>query len=141
MERFVHANIEHYRRLIAESEFDPSREGVFVALGSGYEEAREEIQNEAVASGFSQGFVAGLLNMSGQTVSYLFAEHGVIHRNAADPEADALEMKARNRGLIAGCSMAKLVPDDNKKSYILEIREFTGEVFAGDWTDADKKTT
>jgi hypothetical protein len=27
MERFVHnANIEHYRRLIAESEFDPSRD-------------------------------------------------------------------------------------------------------------------
>ena len=29
MERFVHnANIEHYRRLIAESEFDPSRDEI-----------------------------------------------------------------------------------------------------------------
>src|SRR5438046_2208763 len=32
--------------------------GVFMALGSGYEEAREEIKNEATLSGFSQGFVA-----------------------------------------------------------------------------------
>jgi hypothetical protein len=113
--------------------------GVFMALGSGYAEARAEIQNEAVASGFSQGFVAGLLNMSPTTVSFLFAQHGVIHRNEMDPEADVLEMKARNRGLVAGYAMANQAPPEDKKAYIFEIREFTGKVSAGEWTDRDKK--
>jgi len=113
--------------------------GVFMALGSGYAEAREEIQNEAVASGFSQGFVAGLLNMSVQTVSFLFAQHGVIRRHPMDPDADVLEMQARNRGLVAGYSMARLVPPEDKKAFVFEIREFTGDVPAGNWTDRDKR--
>lgn len=112
--------------------------GVFMALGSGYAEAREEIESGAVASGFSQGFVAGLLNMSAGTVRSLFAQHGVIHKNASDPEADVLEMKARNRGLVAGYTMANLAPAGDKKAYLSEIREFTGEVPFGDWTDRDK---
>ena len=113
--------------------------GVFMALGSGYAEAREEIQNEAVASGFSQGFVAGLLNMSTQTVSSLFAQHGVIRRHPMDEDADVLEMKARNRGLVAGYSIGKLVPPEEKKAFLSEIREFTGSVAAGEWTDRDKR--
>ena len=48
--------------------------GVFMALGSGYQEAREEIRNDAIQSGFSQGFVAGLLRMSKGTVNSLFAK-------------------------------------------------------------------
>ena len=76
--------------------------------------------------------------MSAQSVSFLFGEHGVIHRNAADREADVLEMHARNRGLVAGYSMAKLVPEDDKKAYIFEIREFTGDVPVGNWTDLEQ---
>jgi hypothetical protein len=112
--------------------------GVFMALGSGYEEAREEIQNEAVANGFSQGFVAGLLNMSGSTVKFLFGQHAPVPRHPGDPDADVLEMHAYNRGLVAGYAMAKQVPDDDKKAYLSEIRQFTGHVDAGNWTDRDK---
>jgi hypothetical protein len=112
--------------------------GVFMALGSGYAEAREEIQNEAVASGFSQGFVAGLLNMSPGTVKALFAQHGAIHRNPMDSEADVLEMKARNRGLVAGYAMANQASAENKKTYLSEIRQFTGHVSSGSWGDRDK---
>jgi hypothetical protein len=112
--------------------------GVFMALGSGYEEAREEIQNEATASGFSQGFVAGLLNMSAGTVKSLFGKRGTVTRNAWDPEADVLEDRAYNRGLVAGYAMANQAPPDDKKAYIFEIRAFTGNVDAGDWTDRDK---
>jgi len=112
--------------------------GVFMALGSGYAEAREEIQNEAVCSGFSQGLVAGLLNMSSKTVSYLFAKHGAIPINAFDPEANVLQAKAYNRGLVAGYTMAKYASDADKKSYIFELREFTGEVPVGNWGDRDK---
>lgn len=113
--------------------------GVFMALGSGYAEAREAIKNEATVSGFSQGFVAGLLNMSAGTVKSIFAQHGVIHRNHADPEADVIEMHARNRGVVAGYLMANQVPADDKKAYLSEIHQFTGHVSAGDWTDRDKR--
>ncbi len=113
--------------------------GVFMALGSGYEEAREEIQNEAVASGFSQGFVAGILNMSPKTVSFIFGRHGVIHRNPMDEEADALEMKAYNRGLVAGYTLASTATDEQKKSFVYEIREYTGHVDAGAWGDREKR--
>jgi hypothetical protein len=112
--------------------------GVFMALGSGYEEAREEIQNEATASGFAQGFVAGILNMSPRTTSWLFGQHGVIQRHPMDPEADVLEMKAHNRGVIAGYTLANMASEDQKKSFVFEIREFTGDVPVGAWTDRDK---
>ena len=113
--------------------------GVFMALGSGYAEARAMISNEATVSGFSQGFVAGLLNMSPGTVKSIFVQHGVIHRNPADPEADVIEMKARNRGVVAGYVMANQASADDKKAYLSEIRKFTGHVSAGNWTDRDKR--
>ena len=112
--------------------------GVFMALGSGYEEAREAIQNEATASGFSQGFVAGLLNMSPGTVKSLFGQQAPISRHPSDPDSDVLEMHAYNRGLVAGYAMANQIPPDDKKAYVFEIRAFTGHVDAGDWTDRDK---
>src|SRR3954470_11968096 len=80
--------------------------GVFMALGSGYEEAREAIKNEATVSGFSQGFVAGLLNMSGGTVKSLFGQFGPSGNHPDDREAEVLEMNAHNRGLVAGYAMA-----------------------------------
>jgi len=113
--------------------------GVFMALGSGYAEAREIIRNEAAVSGFSQGFVAGLLNMSSGTVKSIFVQHGVIHRHPMDPEADVIEMNARNRGVVAGYVMANQASADDKKAYLKEIRQFTGHVSAGDWTDRDKR--
>jgi hypothetical protein len=112
--------------------------GVFMALGSGYAEAREIIHNEAIASGFSQGFVCGLLSMSTGTTVRLFAQHGVIRRNPMDSEADVIEMKARNRGLVAGYVMASQASAEEKKAFLREIREYAGDVPAGDWTDRDK---
>lgn len=113
--------------------------GTFMALGSGYQEAREAIQNDAVASGFSQGFVAGILNMSGNTVSSIFGRHSVIRRNHMDPEADALETKAYNRGLVAGYAHANLASAEQKKSFVFELRPFTGNVEAGAWGDLEKR--
>ena len=112
--------------------------GVFMALGSGDEEAREAIKNEATVSGFSQGFVAGLLNMSGGTVKSLFGQFGPSGDHPDDRDAEIIEMNAHNRGLVAGYAMANQAPPDDKKAYIFEIRKFTGNVDAGNWTDRDK---
>jgi len=112
--------------------------GIFMALGAPYEEAETEIKNEATANGFSQGLVAGLLRMSGSTVNSLFVVHDIMHRNDFDPHADVVEANAYNRGLVAGFTLAKYASDEEKKSFILEIREFTGDVAVGDWQDRDK---
>ena len=111
----------------------------FMALGSGYEQAREEIQNEASASGFARGFTCGLLRMTPTSVKSLFGQHGVIPRHAMDPEADRLEMTAYNRGLVAGYAMGSYPSDDDKKAYLLEIKPHTGNLGGGAWGDREKK--
>lgn len=113
--------------------------GTFMALGSGYKEAREAIRNEAIQSGFSQGFVAGILRMSPTTVSSIFGRHGVIHTHDFDPDSDAIEARAYNKGLVAGYALANTATDEQKKDFVLEIREYTGHVDAGEWTDLDKR--
>jgi hypothetical protein len=35
--------------------------------------------------------------------------------------------------------MANQASADDKKAYLKEIRQFTGHVSAGDWTDRDKR--
>lgn len=115
--------------------------GTFMALGSGYEEAREEIRNEATASGFSQGFVAGILNMSVGTVRHLFGKHGVIHSNAMDPESDTLKTRAYNRGLVAGYVMANTAGPEQRKAFVFEIRRKMrgGDVPHDVWDDLQKR--
>jgi hypothetical protein len=115
--------------------------GMFMALGAPYEKAREEIKNEAVQSGFSQGFVAGILNMSPSTTRELFGDEGVDShtRNTFDPESDYLKVNAYNRGLIAGYALANTCSKDEKESYVLEIRQYVTGVSAGEWTDLDKR--
>jgi hypothetical protein len=113
--------------------------GVFMALGSGYEEARREIQNEAISSGFSQGFVAGILNMSPATTKSLFGKHGVGQLNPMDPEASILEVKAHNRGLVAGYVFANTASAEQKKSFVFELRKFTGDVPHSVWDDLEKR--
>jgi hypothetical protein len=76
--------------------------------------------------------------MSVGTVKALFAQHGTIPRHSMDPEADVLEMKARNRGLVAGYAMANQASAEEKKAFLAEIRQFTGRVSAGSWSDRDK---
>lgn len=52
--------------------------GVFAALGSGYLEARNMVRKENVASGYSQGFVMGLLGWEWSHVVSRFGRHGVL---------------------------------------------------------------
>jgi hypothetical protein len=77
--------------------------------------------------------------MSRKTVKWVFAQQGVIPRHPGDRDADVIEMKAYNRGLVAGYLMANQVPPDDKKAYLSEIRQYTGHVPVGNWTDLDKK--
>ena len=112
--------------------------GTFMALGSGYDEAREEIRNEEIASAFAQGFVAGILNMSPSTTRSLFGKHGVGTRNVADPESDWMKVNAHNRGLLAGYALANTATEDEKKAFVFELRKYVTGVSAGAWGDREK---
>ena len=112
--------------------------GVFMALGSGYQAAREEIQNDAAVSGFARGFSCGLLNMSPQTVKSLFGQHGLGQRNPMDPESDPLEMRAYNKGVVAGYAMGIQPSADDKKAFLFEVKPFTGNLGGGAWGDREK---
>ena len=112
--------------------------GTFMALGSGYQEAREEIKNEAIASSFSQGFVAGILNMSATTTSFLFGKHGVGTRNVMDQASDMMKVNAHNRGLVAGYTFANTATPDEKKAFVFELRRFVTGVSPGNWSDREK---
>jgi Putative peptidoglycan binding domain len=113
--------------------------GTFMALGSGYDEAREEIRNEATSSGFSRGFVAGILNMSPSTTKSLFGMHGVVSSNVMDPESDVMKVNAYNKGLVAGYALAHTATEDEKRAFVFEIRRFAPGVSPGDWGDREKR--
>lgn len=112
--------------------------GVFMALGSGYEEARRIISNRAVKSGFSQGLICGFLRMSKNTVKRLFFKQFVIHSNVWDPEADEIETRAYNKGLVAGYLMGNEASEEERKAFLSELRQYTGDVHVGDWGDREK---
>lgn len=112
--------------------------GAFLALGSGIHAAREEIENEAVLSGFSRGFICGLLNMSPTTVKSLFAQHGLGQRNPMDPGSDPLEMRSYNKGVVAGYAMGSQPSSQDKKAFLFEIKPFTGNLGGGAWGDREK---
>ncbi len=95
--------------------------GVWVALGSGYYEARQMVKSENTMSGFSQGFVCGLLRWTyDQTLDKFRRPHLKI--NAFDEATDDIRVTAYIEGLrmgfIAGLAMPKLTA----KEYLKRLR-------------------
>jgi hypothetical protein len=100
----------------------------WLALGSGLLEARELVANERLASGFSRGFVAGLLNWSGKNVlDYLGIGKSF---NAFDQNIANAGDRAYYQGLANGYQMSTGLSAERKKMYLGELRVHAGS--AGD---------
>jgi len=99
--------------------------GVWVALGSGYYQARNEVRNENAASGFSQGWVAALL---GWEYDHALARFGrpVVEINVADEATDEIRADAYNDGLQKGFLAGKMMPSASKKAYLTQLRQLSG---------------
>jgi hypothetical protein len=113
--------------------------GVFVALGSGYAQAREAVRNDYTASGFSQGFVMGLLGWEWRHAADRFGVRSVT----PDPWDEALgyiRVNAYNRGLRAGYFAGAGLAADQKKAYLSAIRKFTGRRATTSWSREDQKS-
>jgi hypothetical protein len=96
--------------------------GVWVALGSGYYQAREEAKNENTLSGFSQGFVMAILRWKWSHVVSRF-QRPYLSINKFDEQMNSIRVNAYHTGLKAGYLAGTVLPDDAKKAYIRKIRQ------------------
>lgn len=107
--------------------------GVFVALGSGYAAARDLARNENTASGFSQGFVTGLLGWEWRhTADRLGRRYLVI--DSWDEAMDSIRVKYYNGGLKAGWVAAKAFNPSVGRAYLTKLRKASGVQIPGDWS-------
>jgi hypothetical protein len=98
--------------------------GTWMALGAGLHEAREVVEDDNRASGYSRGFVAGLQNWTGQNVlDHLGKGMGF---NPFDRNIAVAGHKAYYEGLAAGYVHSVALRPEVKKEYLAELRRFAG---------------
>jgi hypothetical protein len=108
--------------------------GTWVALGSGYYEARQIVKQKAALSGFADGFVAGILEWKGPQVANILGVRSVMRKNSFDSEADVFEAKGYNEGLTKGFALGSVAPADAKKVYRIHLRRLAGIRASGAWS-------
>ena len=108
--------------------------GVWVALGSGYYQARQEAKNENTRSGFSQGFVMAILGWKWSHVVTRF-RRPYLRINKFDEEMDSIRVNSYHKGLKAGFLAGTALSADAKKEYSRKIRR-SGNVHAPkEWSE------
>ena len=95
--------------------------GVWVALGSGYYQAREEAKNQNTTSGFSQGFVTAILGWKWNHVVTRF-QRTYLSINKMDETMNGIRVNAYHRGLKSGFLAGAALPAEAKKEYVSKIR-------------------
>lgn len=99
--------------------------GVWVALGSGYYEAREIVKKENMMSGFCQGFVCGLLRWTyNQTLDKFRMQY--LRINTFDEATDQIRVDSYMEGLSTGFIAGRSMPLEGKKLYLKKIRKIAG---------------
>lgn len=112
--------------------------GVFVALGAPYAQARALVSNENFQSGFSQGFVTGLLNWEWQQVTSRFFKFGPGQMNGFDESLSYIGANAFNNGLHAGYIQACHLNGDVRKALLHRLRSLAPGTSAGNWNRLDQ---
>jgi hypothetical protein len=111
--------------------------GVFVALGAGYAEARTAVRNESTMSGFSQGFVMGLLGWEWHQAVDRFGVWSATP-TPSDEALGYIKANAYNGGLRAGFEAGSKLSPDMKKAYLREIRKLAGRRGTTSWSRLDQ---
>jgi hypothetical protein len=112
--------------------------GVFVALGAPYAQARTLVKNENFQSGFSQGFVTGLLKWEWQQVTSRFFKFGPGQMNGFDESLSYIASNAFNNGLYAGFIQAGYLKGDVRKALLKRLRALAPGNSAGNWSRLDQ---
>lgn len=108
--------------------------GVFAAMGAPYAEARTLVKNENFQSGFSQGFLMGLLKWEWQQVVSRFWKFGPGQLNPMDESLSYIAANARNEGLRSGFMHARILDDNTKKTILSHLRSQSPHTKAGQWS-------
>jgi hypothetical protein len=103
---------------------------VLTALGVGYYQAHEAARKEEGVSGFSHGFVMGLLGWEWRHVKERFTRQ-FFRMNHYDEAMDVIRVNAYRQGLLGGFLTGLVFPAGAKKEYLRKIREGAGALAAG----------
>ena len=107
--------------------------GVWVALGSGYAEAREQARNENSLLGFAQGFTMGVLDWQwGQAASRFGRRYLKI--NHVDGQMDVIRVVSYNGGLKTGFGAGSGLAADARKKYRIALRRLAGISGSSTWS-------
>lgn len=107
--------------------------GVWVALGSGYYQAREQAKVEESRSGFAHGFVMGVLEWQWHHLVGLF-RRPFLRINKFDEAMDRIRVVSYHGGLKAGFGAGSALPADARKAYRIELRRLAGRRDSGAWS-------
>ncbi len=107
--------------------------GVWVALGSGYYQARQEAKKEETLSGFSQGFVMAIIGWKWDHVVSRF-RRPYLRINHFDEAIDSIRVNSYHDGLKKGYLAGLVLPDDAKKTYSKKIRKAGGVSGPKEWS-------
>ena len=111
--------------------------GVWAALGAPYAQATALVRNENFQSGFSQGFVTGLLKWDW---SHTVARFGKFSPgvNTVDSSLGFVASNAFNGGLRTGYEHAHLLDDAKKKEILGQLKSASPNTKAGNWSRLDQ---
>lgn len=102
---------------------------VQVALGAGYYEAREMAKKEETYTGFTRGFVMGCLKWTWDWVLSRFPIY--FPPNPYDDDMPSIRSMAYLHGLQTGFIAGTSLPTDDKKLFLLVLRQLSGASSAG----------
>ena len=112
--------------------------GVWVALGSGYYEAREQAKIEESKSGFAYGFVMGVLDWQWHHLVSHF-QRPLMRTNKFDEAMDVIRVRSYHGGLKTGFGAGSALPTGVKRAYRAKLRSLAGRRDSGPWS-ADRDT-
>jgi hypothetical protein len=112
--------------------------GVFAAMGAPYAEARALVRNENFISGFSQGFVTGLLNWEWRQTTSRFFKFGPDQINPFDESLGYIGANAYNQGLHAGYAHACTLGEFGRKAILHRLRSLSPGTHVGNWDRLDQ---
>ena len=112
--------------------------GVFVAMGAPYAEAQALVRNENFQSGFSQGFVMGLLKWSWDHAVARFGKFSPGQTNVMDQSLSFIAANAYNEGLRSGFMHGRILDDATKKALLSRLKSQSPGTRAGQWNRDDQ---
>ncbi len=107
---------------------------VYIILGAPYREAQILVRSENFVSGFTQGFVTGLLKWDWAHTRARFVRFSPDFNTSGAVDLGFISANARNEGLRNGYLHASLLPDPIKKKFLAHLKSLSPSTHAGNWS-------